>query len=53
MGGGYQQLHHMLSESNWDRRGVRRQRVADANDHFGYASGLGDLLQERLCCQLA
>lgn len=37
---GYQQLHHMLSESNWDRRGVRRQLVADANVHFGYASGL-------------
>ncbi|MCP5227434.1 MAG: IS701 family transposase [Candidatus Accumulibacter sp.] len=37
---GYQQLHHMLSESHWDRREVRRQLVADANDHFGYASGL-------------
>ena len=37
---GYQQLHHMLSESNWDRRGVRRQLVTDANVHFGYASGL-------------
>ncbi len=37
---GYQQRHHLLSESNWDRRWVRRQLVADANDHFGYASGL-------------
>ncbi|WP_300337049.1 transposase [Accumulibacter sp.] len=37
---GYPQLHHMLSESNRGRRGVRRQLVADANVHFGYASGL-------------
>jgi SRSO17 transposase len=36
----YQPLHHMLSESNWDRRGVRRQLVVDANAHFGYPSGL-------------
>src|SRR5664279_2258225 len=26
----YQQLHHMLSESEWERRGVRRQLIADA-----------------------
>jgi SRSO17 transposase len=36
----YQPLHHMLSESNWDRRGVRRQLVVDANTHFGYPSAL-------------
>jgi SRSO17 transposase len=36
----YQPLHHMLSESNWDRRGVRRQLVVDANAHFGYPSAL-------------
>jgi SRSO17 transposase len=30
----------MLSESTWDRRNVRRQLVADANVHFGYASAL-------------
>ena len=27
----YQSLHHMLSESDWDRRAVRLQRVIDAN----------------------
>ncbi|MCK7494034.1 MAG: IS701 family transposase [Comamonadaceae bacterium] len=31
----YQRLHHMLSESAWDRRGVYRQLVRDANAHFG------------------
>jgi SRSO17 transposase len=36
----YQPLHHMLSESNWDRRGVRRQLVVDANTHFGHPSAL-------------
>jgi SRSO17 transposase len=36
----YQPRHHMLSESNWDRRAVRRQRVVDANAHFGYPSAL-------------
>jgi SRSO17 transposase len=36
----YQPLHHMLSESNWDRRAVRRQLVVDANAHFGYPSAL-------------
>jgi SRSO17 transposase len=30
----------MLSESTWDRRNVRRQLIADANVHFGYASAL-------------
>jgi len=30
----------MLSESTWDRRGVRRQLIADANAHFGHASAL-------------
>ncbi|MDZ7584692.1 MAG: transposase [Thiobacillus sp.] len=29
-----QRLHHMLSESAWDRAGVLRQLVADANAHF-------------------
>ena len=33
-------LYHMLSESNWDRRAVRRQRVVDANAHFGYPGAL-------------
>ncbi len=28
----------MLGESNWDRRGVRRQLVVDANTHFGHPS---------------
>jgi SRSO17 transposase len=37
---GYQQLHHMLSESEWERRRVRRQLLADANAHFGYPSAL-------------
>ena len=31
----YQRLHHMLSESDWDRCGVFRQLVRDANAHFG------------------
>lgn len=31
----YQWMHHMLSESAWDRAGARRQLVADANAHFG------------------
>jgi SRSO17 transposase len=39
-GSQYQRLHHMLSESAWDRRGVRQQLIADANAHFGHASAL-------------
>lgn len=39
-GSEYQSLHHMLSESSWDRGGVRRQLVADANAHFGHPSAL-------------
>ena len=39
-GSRYQRLRHMLSESAWDRSGVRRQLIADANVHFGYASAL-------------
>lgn len=39
-GSRYQRLHHMLSESGWDRAGVRRQLITDANTHFGYASVL-------------
>lgn len=39
-GSQYQRLHHMLSESAWDRRGVRRQLIADANTHFGHACPL-------------
>lgn len=39
-GSRYQRLHYMLSESTWDRRNVRRQLIADANVHFGYASAL-------------
>lgn len=39
-GSDYQRLHHMLSESSWDRAGVRQQLIADANSHFGYASAL-------------
>ena len=39
-GSQYQQLHHMLSESAWDRRGVRQQLIADANVHFGHAAAL-------------
>jgi len=31
----YQRLHHMLSESSWDRRAVYEQLVIDANTHFG------------------
>ena len=34
-GSRYQRLHHMLSESTWDRAAVLRQLVADANAHFG------------------
>ena len=30
----------MLSESTWDRHGVRRQLIADANAHFGHACAL-------------
>jgi SRSO17 transposase len=39
-GSQYQRLHHMLSESAWDRSSVRRQLIADANAHFGYACAL-------------
>jgi len=39
-GSDYQRLHHMLSESAWDRRAVRRQLVADANACFGHNSAL-------------
>ncbi|MGB4949060.1 MAG: IS701 family transposase, partial [Rhizobiaceae bacterium] len=39
-GSQYQRLHHMLSESSWDRRGVRRQLISDANAHFGHAAAL-------------
>lgn len=39
-GSEYQRLHHMLSESSWDRRGVRRQLIADANAHFGHPCAL-------------
>ena len=39
-GSHYQRLHHMLSESSWDRSGVRRQLIVDANTHFGYACAL-------------
>ncbi len=39
-GSHYQRLHHLLSESAWDRSGVRRQLIAEANVHFGYASAL-------------
>ena len=39
-GSQYQKLHPMLSDSAWDRRGVRRQLIADANTPFGYASAL-------------
>ena len=31
----YQRLHHMLSESPWDRNAVYEQLVRDANAHFG------------------
>jgi len=31
----YQRLHHMLSESPWDRNAVYEQLVRDANTHFG------------------
>lgn len=34
-GSHYQRLHHMLSESSWDRTGVLRQLFTDANAHFG------------------
>lgn len=36
----YQWLYHMLSESAWDRRGVRRQLIPDANARFGHAGTL-------------
>jgi SRSO17 transposase len=36
-GSQYQRLHHRLRESAWNRRGVRRQLIADANVHFGHA----------------
>lgn len=36
----YQQLHHMFRESEWERRDVRRQLIADANIHFGYSSAV-------------
>lgn len=36
----YQQLHHMFRESEWERRDVRRQLIADANVHFGYSSAV-------------
>jgi len=39
-GSHYQRLHHMVSESVWDRRGVSRQLIADANAHFGHACAL-------------
>ena len=39
-GSRYPRLHHRLSESSWNRLGVRRQRMADAPRHFGYASAL-------------
>lgn len=39
-GSQYQRLHHMRSESAWDRRGVRRQLIADANGHFGHTCAL-------------
>ena len=31
----YQRLHHMVSESAWDRRAIYRQLVRDANGAFG------------------
>ena len=39
-GSEHQSLHHMLSESPWNRSGVRRQLVRDANAHFGHSSAL-------------
>ena len=39
-GSHYQRLHHMLSESAWNRGGVRRQLIADGNAHFGHGSAL-------------
>lgn len=39
-GSHYQRLHHMRSESAWDRGGVRRQLIRDANAHFGHACAL-------------
>ena len=39
-GGHYYRLQHMVSDSAWDRSGVRRQLIADANAHFGYAAAL-------------
>jgi len=39
-GSHYYRLQHMVSDSSWDRRGVRRQLIADANVHFGHAAAL-------------
>lgn len=39
-GSHYQQLHHMLSESNWSRTDVRRQLITDANTQFGHGAAL-------------
>ncbi len=39
-GSRYQRLHHMLSESAWDRRCVRQQLIADANANFGNGCAL-------------
>jgi len=39
-GSHYHRLQHMVSDSSWDRKAVRRQLIADANAHFGYASAL-------------
>jgi SRSO17 transposase len=39
-GSRYQTLHHMLSESAWDRSSVRYQLIKDANKHFGYGAAL-------------
>jgi SRSO17 transposase len=47
LGSEYHRLQHMLSDSTWDRGGVRQQLVADANTHFGYASALA--IDESAC----
>ena len=39
-GSDYQRLHHMLSESSWDRRAVRRQLIGDGNACFGHNGAL-------------
>ncbi|MDP2786149.1 MAG: transposase, partial [Sulfurimicrobium sp.] len=39
-GSEYQRLQHMLSESAWDRVGVRRPLILDANAHFGHSCAL-------------